>query len=163
MPLAPAGFLKVQAAARGVDILAAHVVRVTGPLGVADFRLAQGNSRRQSEASEDQALRLSKGDRVQLSELGCSRHPRNTKKIGTIVGNSQDPNSLRIVWDGSRWPVAVHREYLELLKDEISNADGRPRLLPRKGKRAYGIRQPRCGRLSRVSLMAAIGTSKQDQ
>jgi hypothetical protein len=89
---------------------------------------------RQSEPSEDQALQLSKGDRVQLSELGCSRHPRNTKKIGTIVGNSHYPNSLRIVWDGSRWPVAVHREYLELLKDEVSNADGRPRLQTREGK-----------------------------
>jgi hypothetical protein len=139
MPLAPAGFLKVQAAARGVDFLAAHVVRVTGPLGVADFRHAQMNSRRQSETSEDRALRFSKGDRVQLSELGCPRHRRNTTKIGTIVGNSQYPNSLRIVGDGSRWPVAVHREYLELLKDEISNADGRPGRQPRKRKRVLGL------------------------
>jgi hypothetical protein len=125
------------AAARGVDTLATRVVRVTGPLGVADLRRAQMNSRRQSETSEDQALQLSKGDRVQLSELGCSRHPRNTKKIGTIVGNSQYPNGLRIVWDGSRWPVAVHREYLEPLKVEISNVDGRPGLQPRKRKRLW--------------------------
>jgi hypothetical protein len=94
MRLAPEGFLKVWTAARGVDVLAAHVVRVTGPLAVADFRRAQMNSRRQSETSEDQALQLSKGDRVQLSELGCSCHPRNTKKIGTFVGNSHYPNKL---------------------------------------------------------------------
>jgi hypothetical protein len=31
----------------------------------------------------------------------------------------------------------VHREYLELLKDEVSNADGRPRLQPRKRKRLW--------------------------
>jgi len=137
MPQAPASFLKVWVAARGVDILATRVVRVTGPLGVADLGSAEMNARRQSETSRDQALQLSKGDRVQLSELGCSRHPRDTKKIGTIVGNSQYPNSLRIAWDGSRWPVAVHREYLELLKDEISNADGRPGHQSRKGKRLW--------------------------
>jgi hypothetical protein len=95
------------------------------------------NSRRPSEKSKDQSLQLSKGDRVQLSELGCSRHPRNSNKIGTIVGNSQYPSGLRIVWDGSRWPVAVHREYLELLKDEISNAGGRPGIQPRKRKRLW--------------------------
>lgn len=137
MLLAPANFLKVWAAARGVDTLATRVVRVTGPPSVADLRRAQMNSRRQSEPSEDQVLQLSKGDRVQLSELGCSRHPRNTNRIGTIVGNSQYPNGLRIVWDGTRWPVAVHREYLELLKDEISNADGRYGLQPRKRKRLW--------------------------
>jgi hypothetical protein len=137
MPLAPASFLKVRAAARGGDILAVRDVRVTGPPGVADLRHAEMNSRRQSETSKDQALQLSKGDRVQLSELGCSRHPRNSSKIGTIVGNSQYPNGLRIVWDGSRWPIAVHREYLELIKDEISNAYGRPVLQPRKRKRLW--------------------------
>src|SRR5450755_1654412 len=116
MPLVPVGFLKVQAAARGTDILGAHVVRVTGPLSVADFRHAQMNSRRQSETSEDEALPLSKGDRVQLSELGCSRHPRNTNKNGTIVGNSQlYANTVRLIWDGSRWPIVMHKEYLKLL------------------------------------------------
>ena len=138
MLLAPASCPKVRAAARGVVILATRVVRVTGPLGVADFRHAQMNTRSRSETSEDQALELSKGDRIQLSELGCSRYPRNTNKIGTIVGHSsQYANSLRLVWDGSRWPVAVHREYLELLKAGVSNAGGRPGLQPRKTKRLW--------------------------
>lgn len=91
----------------------------------------------QSELNEDDARTLSKGDRVHLSELGCSRHPRDTEKKGTIVGNSQYPNSLRIVWDGSRWPVAIHRDYLQLLREEISKADGRPRLTQRKRKRLW--------------------------
>ena len=77
-----------------------------------------------SELDED-ARQLSKGDRVHLSELGCSRHPRDSQKRGTIVGPTQYPNSLRVIWDGSRWPIPIHRDYLQLLKEEISNADGR--------------------------------------
>jgi hypothetical protein len=77
------------------------------------------------KSNEDDALKLSEGDRVHLSELGRSRHHRDTKKKGTIVGRTQYPNSLRIVWDGSRWPIAVHRNYLQLLNEEVSNADDR--------------------------------------
>jgi hypothetical protein len=70
-----------------------------------------------SKSNEDKALVLSGGDRVHLSELGRSRHPRDTEKKGTIVGSTRYPNSLRIVWDGSRWPIAVHRDYLQLLNE----------------------------------------------
>jgi hypothetical protein len=75
----------------------------------------------------EEAQKLSKGDRVHLSELGCSRHPRDSKKMGTIIGQTQYPNSLRIIWEGSRRPVAMHRDYLQLLKGELSSADGRSR------------------------------------
>jgi hypothetical protein len=62
-----------------------------GTVFAADFALhphAQMNSS-QFKLNEDDARKLSKGDRVHLSELGCSRHPRDTEKKGTIVGNSQ--------------------------------------------------------------------------
>jgi hypothetical protein len=62
-----------------------------------------------------------------LSELGRSSHLRNSDKKGTVVGQTPYPNSLRIIWDGSRWPITIHRDYLQLLKEEVSNADGRPR------------------------------------
>jgi hypothetical protein len=80
-----------------------------------------------SKLNEEEAPKLSKGDRVQLSELGCSRHPRESDKKGTIVGETRYPNSLRIVWDSSRWPITMHRDYLQLLKREVSDADGRSR------------------------------------
>jgi hypothetical protein len=79
----------------------------------------------------EEERKLSNGDRVHLSELGCSRHPRDSEKRGRIVGQTRYPNSLRIIWEGSRWPVTMHRDYLQLLKEEISNADGRPRLSQR--------------------------------
>jgi hypothetical protein len=68
-----------------------------------------------SRLNED-ALNLSKGDRVHLSKLGCLRHPRDGEKKGTVVGPTQYPNSLRIVWDGSRWPIAIHRDYFNSSK-----------------------------------------------
>ena len=72
------------------------------------------------KSNEDESLELSEGDRIHLSELGRSRHPRDTEKKGTIVGSTRYPNSLRIVWDGSLWPIAVHRDYLQRLKEEVS-------------------------------------------
>jgi hypothetical protein len=77
-----------------------------------------------SSKLDEKERKLSKGDRVHLSELGCSRHPRDSEKKGTIVGQTQYPNSLRIIWEGSRRPVTVHRDYLQSLKEEVSNADG---------------------------------------
>ena len=80
-----------------------------------------------SKLNAEEARQLSKGDRVHLRELGFSRHLRDSEKGGTIVGLTQYPNSLRIIWDGSRWPVTMHRYYLKLLEEKVSNADGRSR------------------------------------
>jgi hypothetical protein len=65
--------------------------------------------------------KLSKGDRVHLSEFGCSRHPRDSDKKGTIVGQTRYPNSLRVIWDGSRSPVTMHKDYLRFFKEEVLN------------------------------------------
>jgi hypothetical protein len=54
------------------------------------------------KSNNDKALELFEGDRIHLSELGRSRHPRDIKKKGTIVGSTRYPSSLRILWDGSR-------------------------------------------------------------
>jgi hypothetical protein len=71
--------------------------------------------------------KLSKGDRVHLSELGCSRHPRDSDKKSTIVGQTRYPNSLRTIWDGSRSPVTMHKDYLQFLKEEVLNTIARSR------------------------------------
>jgi hypothetical protein len=79
--------------------------------------------------NEVETRKLSKGDRVHLSELGSARHSRDSEKTGTIVGQTQYPNSLRIIWDGARWPVTMHRDYLRILKKKASNGDV-PRVTP---------------------------------
>jgi hypothetical protein len=80
-----------------------------------------------AEEPEEKVRKLSKGDRVHLSEFGCARHPRDSGKVGTVVGQTLYPNSLRIVWDGSRWPITMHRDYLQPVKEDASYADGRSR------------------------------------
>ncbi|WP_315837799.1 hypothetical protein [Bradyrhizobium prioriisuperbiae] len=63
------------------------------------------------------AVSFSKGDRVCSSELGSLRHPRYAKLQGTVVrdGNGRYPNSVRVLWDGSRTAVAIHRDYIQLI------------------------------------------------
>jgi hypothetical protein len=96
-----------------------------------------------SELNEGEVRRVSKGSRVSLSEFGRSCHPRISDKKGTVVGQTQYPNSLRIIWDGSRWPVTIHRDYLQLLKEEVSNADGRRRHAS-AGEEVADPERPRC-------------------
>jgi hypothetical protein len=67
----------------------------------------------------EEVRQLSKGDRVHLSELGCFRHPRDSEKKGTVVGRTQYPNSLRIIWEGSRHPITMHRDYLQPLEKKF--------------------------------------------
>ena len=85
--------------------------------------------------SNGELRKLSKGDRVHLSELGCARHPRDSEKKGTVVGQTQYPNSLRIIWEGSRRPITMHRDYLQPLEkksqmpmddQDARNADENP-------------------------------------
>jgi hypothetical protein len=78
---------------------------------------------------DDGLTMFSKGDRVHPSKLGCSRHPRDSQKRGTIVGPTRYPNSLRVVWDGSRWPIAVHRDYIQLFEEDASNGSGNEELI----------------------------------
>jgi hypothetical protein len=108
---------------------------------------------------EDDALKLSEGDRVHLSELGRSRHSRDTEKKGTIVGQTRYPNSLRIVWDGSRWPIAVHKDYLQRLNEKVSNADERSRHVPAQ-KHSRKLKLPHFGPSTQnASCPNVIGTS----
>ena len=81
-----------------------------------------------SKLNEVVPPKFSKGERIHLSKFGCSRHPRDSGKKGTIIGQTRYPNSLRIIWDGSRWPVAVHRDYIQLLREDVSKAGGGSKL-----------------------------------
>jgi hypothetical protein len=54
-----------------------------------------------------------KGDRVRLSGLGRERMPRNRATTARVVGFGRSDTRIRIVFDGSRYPVSVHVSYLE--------------------------------------------------
>ena len=53
------------------------------------------------------------GLRVKMSALGAARCPRIADKEGIIVGEGRYSNSLRILFDGSKLPVSLHRDYIE--------------------------------------------------
>jgi hypothetical protein len=56
------------------------------------------------------------GDRVQISALGASRCPRHAEKTGTIVGwSSCYISCARVLLDGNKSPITVHRDYLEAI------------------------------------------------
>lgn len=53
------------------------------------------------------------GDRIRLSELGRSRMTRIRSTTGKVVGFGRSETILRIVFDGSSYPVSIHSTYLE--------------------------------------------------
>jgi hypothetical protein len=53
------------------------------------------------------------GDRVKLSDLGMQRMPRNKSTTAKVVGFGRSDTRIRIVFDGSRYPVSIHTSYLE--------------------------------------------------
>ena len=54
------------------------------------------------------------GTRFKLSKLGEARHPRLKRGVeGTIVGGGQYRSSLRVVIDGRKTPLSLHRAYID--------------------------------------------------
>ena len=62
-------------------------------------------------SAEQEYFRI--GDRVRLSELGKSRMARNRASTAKIVGFGRTETTIRIVFDGSNYPVSIHASYLE--------------------------------------------------
>ena len=53
------------------------------------------------------------GARVKMSPLGAARCPRLAGKEGVVVGGGQNPSSVRVIFDGSKTPRSLHRDYVE--------------------------------------------------
>jgi hypothetical protein len=75
---------------------------------------AYSNRRNDSSSAEPVAI----GVRFKMSALGAARSPRLAKKEGTIVGVSRINSSLRVLFDGSKSPISLHRGYVEQLPAE---------------------------------------------
>ena len=58
------------------------------------------------------------GARVRLSVLGAARNPHLANKEGTTVGGSRLNSSLRILFDGRKSPMSLHRDYIEQITPE---------------------------------------------
>lgn len=53
------------------------------------------------------------GSRIQMTKLGATRNPYLAEKEGTIVGRSRLNCSLRVLFDGRKTPISLHRNYIE--------------------------------------------------
>jgi hypothetical protein len=53
------------------------------------------------------------GDRVRLSALGKQRMSRNKATTAKVVGFGRTDTRIRILFDGSQYPVSIHISYLE--------------------------------------------------
>jgi hypothetical protein len=58
------------------------------------------------------------GARFKMSVLGAARNPRLAGKEGTIVGSSRLNSSIRVLFDGRRTPMSLHRDYIEQIPSE---------------------------------------------
>ena len=58
------------------------------------------------------------GTRVKISALGAARNPRLAQKQGTIIGSSRLNRSVRVLFDGRKSPMSLHRDYIEQIPSE---------------------------------------------
>lgn len=75
-----------------------------------------GYSNRSKDRSSAKPITI--GARFRMSVLGAARSPRLAKKEGTIVGASRLNSSIRVLFDGSKSPISLHRDYVEQLISE---------------------------------------------
>jgi hypothetical protein len=59
------------------------------------------------------------GQRVRFSELGLSRSPKSTSRLGTVVG-LPGASTVDVLLDGNKRPTKLHRSYVELEDDEMT-------------------------------------------
>jgi hypothetical protein len=78
-----------------------------------DRRIAATHSVRRGDRST--APPITKGARFRISILGAARNPRLAEKEGTIVGGSRLNSSVRVLFDGRKSPVSLHRDYIKLI------------------------------------------------
>lgn len=86
---------------------------------VSESNIKSSRAPSRSDGAGGSPFSFAKGDRVCSSELGSVRHPRYASIQGTVVGGGSGryPNSVRVLWDGSRTVVAIHRDYIQPAPD----------------------------------------------
>jgi hypothetical protein len=58
------------------------------------------------------------GARFRMSVLGAAHNPRLVKKEGTIVGTSRHNSSVRVLFDGRKTLMSLHRDYVMQIPPE---------------------------------------------
>jgi len=87
-----------------------NVTWFTGP-GIWPSHIEKNKIRAAMMSTEQEYFQV--GERVRLSDLGRERMPRNKSTTAKVVGFGRSDTRIRIVFDGSRYPVSIHTSYLE--------------------------------------------------
>ena len=66
---------------------------------------------RNRELLTEQSIAI--GSRFKMSALGAARSPRLADKGGIIIGYGRVNSSIRVLFDGSKCPISLHRNYIE--------------------------------------------------
>jgi hypothetical protein len=93
-----------------LQVIFQNVTWLTGP-GIWPRHIETNKIRATTMSAEQEYFRV--GDRVKLSDLGMQRMPRNRSTTAKVVGFGRSDTRIRIVFDGSRYPVSLHTSYLQ--------------------------------------------------
>src|SRR5882672_4985393 len=63
---------------------------------------------------------LAIGSRFKISALGAVRSPRLADKEGIIVGGGRHNSSIRVLFDGSKSRISLHRDYIEQIPSDAA-------------------------------------------
>jgi hypothetical protein len=56
--------------------------------------------------------------RIKISALGAARCPRLADRKGIIVGSGRYHCTVRVIFDGSKSPMSLHQDYIELVSTD---------------------------------------------
>lgn len=78
------------------------------------------------EVSEPVMSNYPIGSQFKMSALGVVRSPRLADKRGTIVGTNRYSRSVRVLLDGSKSPISLHRDYIEPIPYDVHGGSPEP-------------------------------------
>jgi hypothetical protein len=58
---------------------------------------------------------------IRMSALGAVRCPNLAGREGVVVGAGRYRSTVRIMFDGFKWPTSLHSTYIEAVVDEGSS------------------------------------------
>lgn len=59
--------------------------------------------------------------RVRMSALGAMRCPNLAGREGVVVGAGRYRSTVRVMFDGFKWPTSLHSTYVEAAVEEDSS------------------------------------------
>jgi len=60
-----------------------------------------------------------------MSALGAARCPNLARREGVVIGTGRYRSTVRVMFDGFKWPTSLHSSYIEAVVDEGSSTNVR--------------------------------------